>query len=72
MSKVMFKKCHVCGHINEAALEPDRCGQCRKSFLPSNYFQKIHAKETNDFKQLFSPCEELCEEDLVKGFHVLW
>ena len=72
MSKIMFKKCHMCGHVIEAASEPERCEKCRKSFLPSNYFQKIHAKENTEFKQLFSSSEDLCEEDLIKGFHVLW
>ena len=72
MPKIMFKKCHICAHVMEASHEPERCENCRKSFLPSNYFQKIHGKETYDYKQLFSNTDELCEEDLIKGFHVLW
>lgn len=68
----MFKKCHMCGHVIEANQEPERCEKCRKSFLPSNYFQKIHDKKNVDFKHLFSNSEDLYEEDLVKGFHVLW
>lgn len=72
MPKIMFKKCHVCGHVMEATHEPERCEKCRKSFLPSNYFQKIHTKEAQDYKHLFSQSEDLCEEDLIKGFHVLW
>ncbi len=72
MPKIMYKKCHICGHVMETTHEPERCDSCRKSFLPSNYFQKVHAKNTNDYKHLFSASDDLSEEDLVKGFHVLW
>ena len=72
MPKIMFKKCHMCGHVIEPQQEPERCEKCRKSFLPSNYFEKIHTKDKVDFKHLFSNTDELYEEDLIKGFHVLW
>lgn len=72
---VLFKKCHICGHIIESEFEAQRCESCEKSFLPLNYFSKIHdenIKTTDDFKQLFDDCNALCEEDLIKGIHVLW
>lgn len=72
MPKVMYKKCHVCGYVMETTQEPQRCEKCRKSFLPSNYFQKVHSKDVHDFKHLFSQSDDLCEDSLVKGFHVLW
>lgn len=72
MAKTIFKKCHMCGHVIEAQVEPKRCEKCRKSFLPSNYFEKIHSKEKVEFNHLFSCSDDLLEENLIKGFHVLW
>jgi uncharacterized OB-fold protein len=69
---LLIKKCHCCGELNESPHEPERCSKCGKSFLPSRYFDKVHAKNTEEFKQLFALSEDLHEEDLVKGLHVLW
>lgn len=71
-ASLLIKKCHLCGHLNEGHKEPERCGSCNKSFLPSHYFAKVHAKNSHEFKELFSSTEELHEEDLIKGLHVLW
>ena len=68
----IIKKCHVCGHINEAQKEPEKCTKCEKSFLPLNYFGKVHAKNSNEFEKLFCRASELHEEDLIKGLYVLW
>ncbi len=68
----LIKKCHRCGHLMEGPTEPEKCGQCQKSFLPSRYFEKVHAKNSEEFKQLFASSHELNEEDLIKGLHVLW
>ena len=51
--KVLIKLCHLCGELNETYIEPEKCASCKKAFLPSNYFTKIHAKNTQEFKKLF-------------------
>ena len=70
--KVLIKKCHQCGHIAESYKELQKCGGCKKSFLPSNYFSKVHAKNTEEYSQLFSMSDELHEDELIKGLSVLW
>ncbi len=70
--KLIIKKCHVCGHISESQQEIARRTNCNKSFLPTNYFGKIHAKTSKEFNDLFSSSTELTEEDLVKGIQVIW
>ncbi|WP_417336025.1 hypothetical protein [Halobacteriovorax marinus] len=70
--KILIKKCHCCGHILETAKEASKCPSCKKSFLPVNYFGKVHAKNSTDFKNLFLSSDELHEEDLIKGINVLW
>lgn len=69
--KIIIKKCHVCGKINESHQEVQKCGGCAKSFLPLNYFHKVHSKETS-FKDLFCESHELHEEEMVKGICVIW
>ena len=69
---VLIKKCHVCGHIMESSKEPEKCGKCNKSFLPSNYFSKVHAKTSKEFKSLFSQSNELHEDEIIKGLTVIW
>jgi hypothetical protein len=56
----------------EAAQEVQKCGKCKKSFLPTNYFSKVHSKAQNEYEQLFASSAELHEEDLIKGLTVLW
>lgn len=70
--KILIKKCHVCGAVAESYSEQKKCGSCKKSFLPSNYFGKVHAKNSKEFAQLFSSSDDLHEEDLIKGIAVLW
>lgn len=70
--KLIVKKCHSCGHINESYKEKQRCSGCKKSFLPANYFGKVHAQNDKEFEKLFADSEELREEDLIKGINVLW
>ena len=70
--KLLIKKCHVCGHIAEGQKEIMRCTSCRKAFLPANYFSKVHAKNSNDYSELFLASDDLHEEELVKGINVLW
>lgn len=70
--KLLVKKCHVCGTIMESTREQQRCKSCDKSFLPSNYFGKVHAKNDKDYEKLFSTTDELQDEDLIKGLSVLW
>ena len=68
----IIKKCHLCGHLIESTSEVKQCPNCHKSFLPSNYLEKVRAKNAKDFKSLYSTIDEMHEEDLVKGIHVLW
>jgi len=71
--RVLIKMCHVCGQVIESASEVQRCPKCNKSFLPLNYFAKVHdIKTSDDFKHLFEDCNALNEDDLIKGIHVLW
>ena len=70
--KVIIKKCHICGHLNCTSKEIEKCPKCGKSFLPSSYFTKIHCTSSREFKELFARADEISEEDLVKGIHVIW
>ena len=70
--KSIIKKCHDCGHLSETPTEIDKCAKCNKSFLPLNYFSKIHSKDSRDYKHLFSHAEEIHEEDLIRGLMVIW
>ncbi len=68
--KLIIKKCYVCGEMSETTKEPERCTTCGKSFLPLNYFTKIH--DHGEFKHLFCDTNDLGEEDLIKGIYVIW
>ncbi len=71
-TKVLLRKCHVCGEVIESVVEPKKCPSCHKSFLPLNYFSKTGANGKTDFDNLFSETDELFEEDLIRGLYVLW
>ena len=71
-AKLLIKKCHMCGQLIEASVEQEKCVCCGKSFLPLNYFEKIHDHKDLKFKDLFSETNELHEEDLIKGLYVIW
>lgn len=71
-AKLIVKKCHLCGHIMESYEEVKKCGKCKKSFLPSNYFSKVHSKNPADYERLFAASHEIHEDDLIKGLSVLW
>ena len=70
--QVLIKKCHICGHLNEGAKEMEQCAHCGKSFLPLNYFTKVHDGSSEGFQQLFCQSDELTEEDIIKGLYILW
>lgn len=70
--KRIIKKCHMCGHMHDTSKEIQKCQSCNKSFLPSNYFIKIHASNSQEFRLLFSEVNELQEEDVIKGITVIW
>lgn len=70
--RTLIKKCHCCGTIMETHREPQRCTGCGKSFLPTQYFGKVHAKNEAEFKELFSSACELEEEVLIKGLTLIW
>ncbi len=71
-TKVLVRVCHGCGALIESPEEPKRCTKCNKSFLPLNYFQKVHAKNTEEYKQMFVKGDELHESELIKGLIVIW
>ena len=71
-SKLIIKKCHLCGAIMEAFSEIKRCSTCKKPFLPLNYFSIVHSKDSKKSKELFLDSEDLSEEDMIKGINVLW
>lgn len=71
-SRVIIRKCHVCGQVVEAPKEQDKCCGCGKSFLPLNYFDKIHGDKTQKLEELYADVDELQEEDLITGIYVLW
>lgn len=69
--KTIIRKCHCCGQVHETAKEIEKCISCGKSFLPLNYFDKIHAGDYK-FEELFAESHHLEEEDLISGLYVLW
>jgi hypothetical protein len=71
-SRLLIKKCHSCGQLIESTIEQEKCMGCGKSFLPLNYFQKIHDHTESKFKDLFAESHELHEDDLIKGLYVIW
>ena len=71
-AKLLIKKCHACGHVMESSKEIQKCGSCKKSFLPINYFSKVHSKSQSEYEHLFASSYELNEADLIKGLTVLW
>ncbi len=71
-NRLIIKKCHVCGHIMESAEEIKKCKSCKKSFLPMNYFSKVHSQNPNEYEALFAKSHDLQDEDLIKGLTVLW
>ena len=71
-NKTIIKKCHICGHIMESKVEIKKCDKCKKSFLPTNYFGKVRAKNTEEFNNQFNHSDELHEDDLIKGINVIW
>ena len=71
-SKLIIKKCHVCGHMSASQQEPQKCTGCKKSFLPVNYFSKVHSKSQAEYESLFAFGHELHDEDIIKGLTVLW
>ncbi len=70
--KILIKVCHRCNNVMESFHEPEKCTKCKKSFLPSNYFGKVHAQNSEEYKSLFASSEQLHEDDLIKGLQVLW
>jgi predicted Zn-ribbon and HTH transcriptional regulator len=69
--RLIIKQCHVCTTVIETTKEPDKCPKCKKSYLPVNYFQKVHDQSKN-YDDLFCDSDELHEDDLIKGLYVLW
>ena len=70
--KLIIRKCHKCGELNEGSEEPRKCSKCKKSFLPFNYFSKVHAPTSKEFDELFAKSDELQDSDIIKGIAALW
>jgi hypothetical protein len=73
-STKIIKMCHVCTQVTESSTEVEKCVCCGKSFLPLNYFNKIHDHQGQkyNFKDLYAESHELEESDLIIGLYVLW
>jgi hypothetical protein len=71
-SRKIIRKCHCCSQVTESDTEVEKCLSCGKSFLPLNYFEKIHGKSEYKFDELWAKSHELEEEDLIKGLFVIW
>jgi RNA polymerase subunit RPABC4/transcription elongation factor Spt4 len=71
-TKKIIKKCHNCSLIVESEREQEKCTNCNKSFLPLNYFAKIHTDKSQKLVDLYADSNELHEEDLITGLYVLW
>ena len=71
LPKMLIRQCHKCDQLVEAPKEQENCLCCGKSFLPLNYFEKIHDHSGN-FAELYADSTEIDEEDLVKGIFVIW
>lgn len=69
--RLIVKKCHMCMAVNESEREIERCKRCGKSFLPLNYFGKVH-DSTSQYASLFAEVDELHDDDLIKGIYVIW
>lgn len=69
---LMIRKCHVCGTVNEGTHEVSKCGGCHKSFLPLNYFSKVHDHTAEVDEALYASTDELVESDMIKGITVIW
>jgi hypothetical protein len=69
---IIIKKCHLCHSLIESYNEVQKCPSCKHSFLPSNYFKKAHAKNSQEYALLFEDSSELNEKDLIRGISVLW
>ena len=70
--RLLIRKCHLCGHLNESSKELTECLSCRKAFLPLNYFAKVHQVDAKNYKHLYAELSELSEEDLISGIYVIW
>jgi hypothetical protein len=71
-TKTVIRKCHCCGQVTETQSEIQKCVSCGKSFLPVNYFDKIHGDKEYKFDELFDKANEMEEEALIKGLFVIW
>lgn len=70
--KLLVRKCHQCGDLGESPTELKKCAKCNKAFLPLAYFEKVHTLSGARFDSLFSHCDDIDEEDIIKGIHVIW
>ncbi len=69
----LYRQCHMCAYVIHTSEEVQRCPKCNKSFLPLNYFAKIHkGKQGEDYDALYSSCDELSEQEIIKGLYVIW
>ena len=69
--RTVIRKCHKCGQMTESTKEQEACISCGKSFLPLNYFAKVH-DHSGSIKDLYASSNDIYEEDLVQGIFVIW
>lgn len=68
----LIKACHVCTKVTETEKELERCPHCTKSFLPSNYFEKIHFAPNAKLRDLYDVSDDVEESHLIRGLQVKW
>lgn len=69
--RLVIRQCHKCAKMTESVKEQESCASCGKSFLPLNYFTKVH-DHSGAINELYAHSSDILEEDLVKGIFVIW
>ena len=67
---IVYKKCHVCGFLNEKEVDSLRCESCSKPLLPLGYFNRQSLSRLTEI-EIKNPTN-LKEDFLIKGLAVLW
>ena len=74
---VHYRRCHICGHVNEAHGAPgadgalvSRCDHCGKSLAPYYFFDEREVAPLSD--QEGEPLWRLGDRKPVRGFSVYW
>jgi len=64
--------CHKCNTLSSDYHEVKKCGNCGQSFLPTNYFKKVHSLKGVDYDDLYDSVSNIDPSLLLKGLTVIW